>query len=225
MLEEIKRYFPRASGRIFNGYGLTEVGPGLFGTHPDGIKTPELSVGYPRKGIEFRIENGILQIQSPSMMKEYYRDPEMTRASFTPDGYFITGDLFRVDDDGFYYFMGRSDDMFVSGGENIFPSQVEATLEAHPAVASAAVVALPDERKGTKPYAFVRVNEGVRCTESQIQEFALAQAPSYQLPRRVWRLSRIPLNGAGKVDKFYLAELAKELLSSGSSQNELVIGF
>lgn len=216
LIEKIKKYFPNVSGRIVNAYGLTEVGAGLFHRkHPDNIAVPELSVGYPRKEIDYRIKNGILQIRTPSMLKEYQNASERLNKTLTEDGFFITNDLFRIDEKGFYYCEGRADEMFISGGENIFPSEIEAVLETHEDVEAAIAVALPDDIKGVKPYAFVVLKQMRIFSEEILQAYFLQRAPAYQLPRRIWALESIPLAATGKIDRKYLQAHAAKVLDQG----------
>jgi long-chain acyl-CoA synthetase len=132
---------------------------------------------------------------------------------FTADGFYITGDVFRRDADGFHYFIGRSDDMFVSGGENIYPADVERMLERHPDVAQAAVVPIDDDIKGQKPVAFVVSKPGRRPSEDDIKRFALANAPAYAHPRFVWFVDELPLASTNKVDRGLLHGLAQERLA------------
>src|SRR5262249_41748136 len=132
----------------------------------------------------------------------------------TPDGFYVSGDVFRRDADGFYYFVGRSDDMFVSGGENIYPSDVERMLERHPAVSHAAVVPVEDEIKGTKPVAFVILKAGATAGEGEIKRFALANAPAYQHPRAVWFVAELPPASTNKVDRGALRALAEQRLAA-----------
>jgi long-chain acyl-CoA synthetase len=207
IFEKVKTYFP---GCIFtNSYGITEVGPGLFGPHPNGLDRPEKSVGYPADGIEYRIIDKILQIKSPSMMTSYYKK-DFTE-SITEDGFFITGDLFEIDENGFYYFVGRNDDMFKSGGNKIFPSEVEAILEKHPAVNASCVVALPDEIKGFKPYAFVVLEREECVAADDLKKYFLENGAAYQHPRQIWFLDAMPLTGSNKINKKLLRELASQL--------------
>jgi acyl-CoA synthetase (AMP-forming)/AMP-acid ligase II len=143
---QVKQMFPLANVRI--AYGITEVGPGIFGKHPT-LATPHMSVGYPLPGVEYRLVNSILEIKSPSMLDSYTN----VESKLTNDGYFVTGDIFSIDENGFYFFQGRADDMFVSGGHNIYPSKIEEILQNNDYVDSAAVIGLPDDIKGYKPYA------------------------------------------------------------------------
>ena len=216
LMERLRAVFPNAS--IVNAYGTTEAGPVVFGPHPKGLKQPELSVGYPHPAVALRLaEGGVLQMKSPALMTGYHKLPEATRAAFTDDGYYITGDVFSVDQDGFHTFVGRVDDMFVSGGENIYPSEVEKMLERHPAVEQAAVIPVPDEIKGTKPVAFVVLKRGRAVSEEELKQYALANAPAYQHPRRVRFLPELPLAGTNKVDRKSLAHLAEGEMTAGSA--------
>ena len=133
-------------------------------------------------------------------MLGYHNRPDLC-AAITADGFYVTGDVFRRDADGFHYFVGRSDDMFVSGGENIYPGDVERMLERHPDVAQACVVPIDDEIKGQKPVAFIVAKPGRAPSEDAIKTFALANAPAYQHPRFVWFLDRLPLASTNKIDR------------------------
>ena len=208
LFKKIKNTFIRAKVRL--QYGITEVGPALFGSHPETKNYPETSVGYPRDGIEYRIRDGVLQVKSPAMLKGYYK---RENTSLTEDGFFDTKDKFTVDRDGFYYFVGRSDDMFVSGGNNIFPSEVEEILEQNDNILEASVIGLPDPIKGANPYAFVVKDKNSSLSEQDVKDFVLANAPAYQHPRRVWFLDKMPLTASNKIDKIRLESMAKTYLN------------
>jgi long-chain acyl-CoA synthetase len=160
LMQAIHRALPKAT--VTNAYGTTEAGPVVFGPHPQGLPQPEMSVGYPHPQVQLRLVDGdnrnavegVLEMKCPAVMNGYHNRPDVP-PPITPDGYYITGDVFRRDENGFHYFVGRTDDMFVSGGENIYPADVERMLERHPGVAQAAVVPVEDDIKGTKPVAFV----------------------------------------------------------------------
>jgi acyl-CoA synthetase (AMP-forming)/AMP-acid ligase II len=132
--------------------------------------------------------------------------PEET-AKRVRNGWYYTGDVCRRDADGFYYFVGRTDDMFVSGGENIYPGEVEALLARHPAVHQAVVMPFDHELKGQVPYALVVLKSGATATEEEIKQFALASGPAYQHPRRVFFLDQFPLAGTNKVDRERLRQM------------------
>jgi acyl-CoA synthetase (AMP-forming)/AMP-acid ligase II len=208
--DKIKLALPNVTLSI--GYGTTEAGPAVFGPHPKGIPTPPLALGYPINPEAVRLINGsenegVLLMRNPALMDHYHNLPQQTAKAIT-GGWYYSGDVMRRDENGFYYFVGRADDMFVSGGENIYPGEVEALLERHPAIQQAAVVAVPDDIKGQKPVAFVVRSPGTTLNEQQVKDHALANAPAYQHPRRVWFLDELPLAGTNKIDRKALVNLA-----------------
>jgi acyl-CoA synthetase (AMP-forming)/AMP-acid ligase II len=214
--------FPKA--RVTNAYGTTEAGPVVFGPHPKGLPQPEDSVGYPHPKVALRLvdganrdaDRGVLEMKSPAQMNGYHNRPDV-KPPFTADGYYITGDVFRRDGNGFHYFIGRTDDMFVSGGENIYPADVERMLEQHPDVSQAVVVPVDDDIKGTKPVAFVIPKAGHRPAEEAIKTYALANAPAYQHPRFVWFVDEWPLASTNKVDRAALRKLAQQRVAGAAS--------
>ena len=224
LMSAIKRTFPKAA--VVNAYGTTEAGPVVFGPHPQGLPQPELSVGYPHPLVQLRLADGddrsamqgVLEMTCPAVMSGYHNRPDL-EPPFTADGYYITGDVFRRDRQGFHYFVGRSDDMFVSGGENIYPADVERMLERHPGVAQAAVVPVDDDIKGTKPVAFVIPKAGQRPSGDEIKQFALANAPAYQHPRFVWLVDALPLASTNKLDRALLKEMAAQHLDQSRSSS------
>jgi acyl-coenzyme A synthetase/AMP-(fatty) acid ligase len=147
-------------------------------------------------------------------MNGYHNRPALA-SPFTADGFYATGDVFRRDANGFHYFVGRTDDMFVSGGENIFPAEVERMLERHPDIAQAAVVPIEDAIKGQKPVAFLVARQGHTPSADEVKRFALANAPAYAHPRFVWFLDELPLASTNKLDRGTLRRLAAERAGSG----------
>jgi long-chain acyl-CoA synthetase len=216
LIEQARLVLPNV--QITNGYGTTEIGPVVFGPHPDGIEQPELSTGYPHRAVQLRLvrdaaevgDEGVLEVKCGALMTHYHKLSQATARVMTADGYYRTGDVFRRDANGFFFFVGREDDMFVCGGENIYPNDVEKMLERHPAIHQAAVVAVPDELKGHKPVAFVVRASGATLEEEAVKAFALANAPAFQHPRRVIFIDEMPLAGTNKIDK---RALANSLLS------------
>jgi acyl-CoA synthetase (AMP-forming)/AMP-acid ligase II len=214
LMQAIRAALPQAV--VTNAYGTTEAGPVVFGLHPAGLPQPEMSVGYPHPKVRLRLaagddrnaDQGVLEMRCPALMNGYHNRPDVV-PPFTDDGFYITGDVFRRDHDGFHYFVGRADDMFVCGGENIYPADVERMLERHPAVAQAAVVPIDDEIKGHKPVAFVVGKPGRACSAEEIKGFALANAPAYAHPRFVWLVEELPLASTNKVDRAALLRLAE----------------
>jgi acyl-CoA synthetase (AMP-forming)/AMP-acid ligase II len=220
-----REQFPDA--QIANVYGTTEAGPISFGPHPRCLETPQAALGYPHPEVQMRLQGtdsseagqGILEIKSPALMNEYHKQPDLTRRALTIDGFYVTGDVFRRDERGFYYFVGRADDMFVCGGENIYPSTVEKILESHPDVEQASVVPVPDEIKWQKPVAFVVAKPGAKVDEGILKEFALRNGPAYQHPRRIWFLDAFPLSGTNKVDRAALVRLAAREMDAASARS------
>jgi long-chain acyl-CoA synthetase len=225
LLDRARRIFPNAV--ISNGYGTTEAGPAVFGKHPDGIPTPDLSMGYPLKGIGLRIIDGegrpisgagegILQMRTPALMRGYLNLPEQTARAIR-DGWYHSNDVVRRDAAGFYFFVGRADDMFVSGGENIYPGEVEKVIERHPGVQQAVVVPVPDEFKQALPFAFVVREPGQKpaADEPAVKQWVLDNAPAYQHPRWVEFVGAMPLAGTNKIDRAALRRRAKEIAAGG----------
>jgi long-chain acyl-CoA synthetase len=215
LLEAIHQTLPQAS--VTNAYGTTEGGPVVFGPHPAGLAQPQTSVGYLHPQVEVRLAagnerdavEGMLEMRCPALMNGYHNRPELA-PPFTADGFYMTGDVFRRDQNGFHYFVGRTDDMFVSGGENIYPAEIERMLERHPDIAQAAVVPLDDAIKGQKPVAFLVPKQGQRPSAKEVKKFALANAPAYAHPRFVWFLDALPLASTNKLDRGVLRRLAQE---------------
>ena len=225
LMAAIHKVLPRA--QVVNAFGTTEGGPVVFGPHPKGLPTPEMSVGYPHPEVQLRLfdetgnnnaARGVLEMKSPGLLQGYHkaatRNPPL-KNPFTADGYYITGDVFRRDPEGFHYFVGRSDDMFVSGGENIYPGEVEKLLETHPGVQQAAVVPVADDIKGQKPAAFVIKRTGAQVTAEELKQHALANAPAYQHPRWIWFVDALPLATTNKIDRNVLISEAAERVKAG----------
>jgi long-chain acyl-CoA synthetase len=232
LMAALRAALPQAA--VTNAYGTTEAGPVVFGPHPQGLPQPELSVGYPHPQVALRLvdgdnrnaEQGVLEMKCPAVMNGYHNRPAPTppspasgggegRGPLTADGFYITGDVFRRDENGFHYFVGRTDDMFVSGGENIYPADVERMLERHASVAQAAVVPIDDDIKGSKPVAFVIRKAGQALDENEVKRFALAHAPAYAHPRFVWFVDELPLASTNKLDRAALKEMARERIAGG----------
>ena len=131
----------------------------------------------------------------------------------TDDGWYRTGDIMRQDTEGFHYFIGRVDDMFNCGGENIYPSEIERMLERNAAIEQACAVPISDEIKGFKPVAFVVKVPGINIQEEDVKEYALANGPAYQHPRTVYFVESLPLTGTNKVDRKKLIQIAEKRLS------------
>lgn len=227
LLAELRATFPNAEPLVV--YGVTEGGPVPLGPHPEGHARPRGSIGYPYPGTEARLSGGPnenegeLILRNPGVLLAYHNLPEETAARIR-DGWYHTGDICRRDSEGFYYFVGRTDDMFVSGGENIFPIEVETLLEKHPAVHQAYVMPFEHELKGQVPYAFVVLRAGSRASADDLKQFALANGPAYQHPRRVFFLDQLPLAGTNKIDRDRLRSLVTEATLENAQESHRSTG-
>ena len=220
LLDSLAARFPGAGLNL--NYGITEGGPILFAwRHPRGLARPRMSVGYPIDGVEISLrggpgpDEGVLHVRSPGVMKGYHGLPDVTAGVLSRDGWLDTGDVLRRDGDGWHYFVGRADDMFVCAGENIYPGEVEALLERHGDVVQAVVVPAPDPLKGHVPYAWVVAREGARVDEQAVKDHALRNGPAYAHPRRVFFVDSLPLAGTNKIDRAALAAKAADAARGG----------
>jgi long-chain acyl-CoA synthetase len=210
---ETEAIFPNA--RITNGYGTTEAGAGMFGPHPDGIPTPAVSLGYPQAHVALRLvgnesgTEGVLEVKTAAAMNGYLNLPEKTASKLSSDGWINTGDIMRIDENGFYYFVGRDDDMFNCGGENIYPGEMERLLEKDPRISECSVVPLSDPVRGHIPVAFIVRASEHEIDEQAVKDTALAGAPAYMHPRHVHFIDEMPLAGTNKIDRRLLQERAK----------------
>jgi acyl-CoA synthetase (AMP-forming)/AMP-acid ligase II len=218
--EELLRAVEKAFGvKVSESYGLTEGGPVMIGAPIDGRPVPYGSCGvvWPEGEVKLVGEDGRvsehrgeLWVKNPGVTPGYHGLPEVNRKRLV-DGWLSTGDLFRRDDEGFFYFQGRTDDMFNCGGENVYPKEVENLLLAHPDVYDAAVVPLEHAVKGHVPVAMVMRREGgEELNEETLKKFCLDRGPAYAHPRRVLVVDALPLNGAGKVDRVVIQKELRE---------------
>ncbi len=208
--EQMHSLFPNAE--TANSWGTTESGPIGFGPHPDGIAKPLSALGYPRKGIEVKLvggdaSQGVLHIRTPALMTGYLNRETDTKKRLV-DGWYDTGDVMRRDKDGFVFFVGRADDMFQCGGENVYPGEVEKLMGRHPDVAQVCVVPVADEIKYQLPVAFVVPRPGTAPSEDALRRFALDNGPAYAHPRAVWFIDELPLAGTNKIDRNALTKRA-----------------
>jgi acyl-CoA synthetase (AMP-forming)/AMP-acid ligase II len=223
LIGQVQALFPGAP--VTNSYGTTEAGPMAFGPHPAGKPRPALSIGYPAPGSEVELregetpDQGVLYMRNPSLMEGYANLPEKT-AEALRGGWYRSGDIMRRDADGFYYFLGRADDMFVVGGENVWPGEVEKLLERMPGIHQACVVPVPDEIKGTLPFAFVVPRLGGTPTEAAVKAWALAEGPAFAHPRFVEFDEAIPLAATNKPDRRLLTERAATIATARRAAGE-----
>jgi acyl-CoA synthetase (AMP-forming)/AMP-acid ligase II len=202
---------------IITGYGLTEGGTAAATSPDDEVETIATTVGRPRPGFELRIvdgdgedvpagASGEILLRGGSIMSHYLDDPEATALARSEDGWLRTGDLGVVDDAGCLRIVGRAKDMFIVGGFNAYPAEIENALLRHPDIAQAAVIGVPDQHLGEVGMAFVVARPGSSPAAGQIIEWAREQMANYKAPRAVEIIDELPLNATGKVEKKALRE-------------------
>jgi len=208
----------RARGiRVCNGMGMTETGPTAFLMDPADAWERIGSVGKPQLLCSARIvdeagrdvpdgEVGDLLFAGPGVTPGYWRDEAATRAAFTDDGWLKSGDLAQRDADGFYYIAGRRKEMFISGGANVYPAEVENVLAAHPAVADVAVIGATDPKWGEVGHAYVRLAEGARADAAELAAHCRARLAPYKVPARFEFVADFPRTSAGKIMKHLLGK-------------------
>jgi len=205
------RGFRRQFGiELLQGYGLTETSPVVSLNLPDANRAG--TVGRLIRNVEIRIvddtgcdlppgADGEIWIRGPGVMKGYHNRPDLTAAVMASGGWFKTGDVGRLDAQGYLSITGRKKEMMIVGGENVFPREIEAVLVDHPAVAEAAVIGMPDSSRGEVPVAFVTCGEGVTATEAELRSFARKRLAGYKVPRRVHVADDLPRSPTGKIRK------------------------
>ena len=219
---EVLRAFDDAFGcQVLEGYGLSETSPVSSFNHPDRVRKPG-SIGTPVAGVQMRVldtagnevgtgEVGEIAIRGHNIMKGYWQRPEATAAAIS-DGWFHTGDLGRVDYDGYFFIVDRQKDMIIRGGYNVYPREIEEVLYEHPDVAEAAVIGLPDALLGEEVGAAVALKAGATVTVEQLRAHVKNQVAAYKYPRHVWFVEALPKGPTGKILKRNIvapAELSK----------------
>jgi len=186
-------------------YGITEGG--IVVTNPyDGPRQPG-RVGYPFPGVEVRLgELDEVLLRGGQVFKGYWGNPPATAEAFTPDGFFRTGDVGEIGEDGTLAIRGRIKELIITGGFNVYPREVELVLEAHPAVQEVAVAGVPSDKWGEEVTAYVVPSPSARLVESELIAFAHERLASYKCPKHVIVLDRLPRNAMGKVQRSLLAK-------------------
>jgi malonyl-CoA/methylmalonyl-CoA synthetase len=219
-------FHARTSHVILERYGMTETN--MITSNPyDGERRPG-TVGLPLTGVEVRIadpvtgtalpagEVGMIEVRGPGVFKGYWRDPAKTRLEFRDDGFFVTGDLGRRDEDGYLAIVGRSRDLVISGGFNVYPAEVEAALDSFPEIAESAVIGVPHHDFGEAVAAVVVLRDGTPIGEEEIRKRLSAVLARYKIPKRIAFVDRLPRNAMGKVRKDVLRNDHAGLVSGGS---------
>lgn len=208
---ELMRAFEKHFGcMILEGYGLSETSPVASFNHPDRERKPG-TIGQAIAGVEMRVQSdegdplppgqiGEIAIRGDNVMKGYWRRPEDT-AQALAGGWFRTGDLGRVDPEGYFSVVDRKKDMIIRGGLNVYPREIEEVLYEHPAVAEAAVVGVPDQLLGEEVAALVTLKPGASAAPDELREYVKSQLAAYKYPRHVWIVDALPYGDTGKILK------------------------
>ncbi|MGE5138955.1 MAG: class I adenylate-forming enzyme family protein [Rudaea sp.] len=209
----VVQQYMREKGILFKqGFGMTEYGVGLFALSAEDAERKAGSIGRPNFFIDVRVvdddnrplgpnEVGELVLKGPSRFSGYWNDPEASKQVLDDEGWFHTGDLVRHDEEWYFYVVDRKKDMFISGGENIYPVEIENVLYKHPAVHMCAVVGMPDPRWGEVGKACVVLKPGAQATEEELLAFMQEHLARYKVPKSVAFLPALPISGMGKILK------------------------
>ena len=211
-----EQMYERTGVRLMEGYGLTETSPVISCDMPPTHRVG--TVGRPLPGVQTQArdetgqpvsagQEGELFVRGPLVMKGYFHRPDETAAVIDADGWFRTGDIVRIDDEGYVSITGRAKDLIIVGGENVYPREVEAVLEQHPAVADAAVIGRQDGSRGEVVVGFVSLHEGADATGDKLRHFCRDQLAGYKVPRQIHVRPDLPRGPTGKVIKRQLKAL------------------
>ncbi len=208
----VEQYTREKGIRFKQGFGMTEFGPGIFALAPEDAIRKAGSIGRPNFYVDARIvdddnnflgpdEEGELVLKGPSYCSGYFGDPAASAAAVDARGYFHTGDVARYDAEGYFTIVDRKKDMYISGGENVYPAEIEKALYEHPAVLMCAVIGLPDNRWGEVGRACVVLKPGLAADEAELLDFMAARLARYKVPKSVVFRPSLPISAAGKILK------------------------
>jgi long-chain acyl-CoA synthetase len=208
---ELMRGFEQKFGcAVLEGYGLSETSPIASFNHPDRERKPG-SIGTPVEGVQMKVlddddhdvpqgEVGEIVIHGHNVMKGYWNKPEET-AEAIRDGWFHSGDMARIDEDGYFFIVDRKKDMIIRGGYNVYPREIEEVLYEHPAVREAAVLGVPHDTHGEEVAAAVALKDGASVEADELREFVKSQVAAYKYPRKIWFVDELPKGPTGKILK------------------------
>ncbi len=208
---ELMRGFEQAFNcKVLEGYGLSETSPVASFNHPDRERKPG-SIGTPIEGVEMKLvddegndvapgEVGEIVIRGHNVMKGYWNKPDAT-ADTIRDGWLYTGDMAKVDEDGYYFIVDRKKDMIIRGGYNVYPREIEEVLYEHPAVREAAVVGVPHDELGEEVGAAVVLKDGQHTSAEELRDYVKQQVAAYKYPRQIWFYDELPKGPTGKILK------------------------
>jgi long-chain acyl-CoA synthetase len=207
--EVMRAFEERFGGVILEGYGLSETSPtASFNRSRTDRRVG--SIGTPIDGVEMAVVDatdgvGEIVIRGHNIMKGYWNRPDATAEAIDADGWFHSGDLGRVDEDGFFYIVDRKKDMIIRGGYNVYPRELEEVLYEHPAVREVAVVGIPDDHLGEEVGAAVALKPGGQATVQELRDYVKDRLAAYKYPRVVWLVDELPKGPTGKILKREIA--------------------
>jgi long-chain acyl-CoA synthetase len=208
---EVMRGFEDAFGcKVLEGYGLSETSPVASFNHPDRERKPG-SIGTPIAGVQMKVvddngdevptgEIGEIVIKGHNVMKGYWNQPEAT-AEAIKDGWFATGDMAKVDEDGYFFIVDRKKELIIRGGYNVYPREVEEVLYEHPAIREVAVIGVPHAELGEEVGAAIALKDGMQVDPEEIKAFVKEQVAGYKYPRQIWLVDELPKGPTGKILK------------------------
>jgi long-chain acyl-CoA synthetase len=208
---EVMKGFEDAFGcKVLEGYGLSETSPVASFNHPDRERKPG-TIGTPVEGVEMKVVDddgkeveqgdvGEIVIRGHNVMKGYWNRPDATEESIK-DGWFHTGDMGTVDEDGYFSIVDRKKEMIIRGGYNVYPREIEEVLYEHPAIQEAAVIGVPDESMGEEVAAAIVLKSGEDVDEDTIKDYVKAEVANYKYPRKIWFADELPKTATGKILK------------------------
>jgi fatty-acyl-CoA synthase len=213
----VEQYTREKSVRFKQGFGMTEFGPGLFALPPEDAVRKAGSIGRPNFFVDVRVvdennnflgpnQEGELVLKGPSASSGYWDNPDATDAAWDDEGWFHTGDIVRYDEGWYFYVVDRKKDMFISGGENVYPVEIENVLYKHPAVHMCAVIGVPHETWGEVGKAVVVLKPGATASEDELIEFMRDHLARFKVPKSVAFMDELPLSSMGKILKRDLRE-------------------
>ncbi|MET4209221.1 malonyl-CoA synthase [Bradyrhizobium sp. LA2.1] len=221
LAETHREWSARTGHAVLERYGMTETNMNTSNPY-DGERVPG-AVGFPLPGVSVRVtepetgkelprdEIGMIEVKGPNVFKGYWRMPEKTKSEFRPDGFFITGDLGKIDDKGYVHILGRGKDLVISGGFNVYPKEIESELDAMPGVVESAVIGVPHADFGEGVTAVLVCNKGADVTEAAVLKALDGRLAKFKMPKRVFVVDELPRNTMGKVQKNVLRDTYKDI--------------
>ncbi|TMJ57325.1 MAG: malonyl-CoA synthase [Alphaproteobacteria bacterium] len=219
-----REWFARTGHAVLERYGMTETNMNTSNPY-DGTRVPG-AVGHPLPGVRLRVTDpetgeelardsvGMIEVKGPNVFKGYWRMPEKTKAEFRDDGFFITGDLGKIDANGYVHILGRGKDLVISGGFNVYPKEIESEIDAMPGVIESAVIGLPHADFGEGVTAVVVCDKGAKVDERSVLKALEGRLAKFKMPKRVIVVDELPRNAMGKVQKNILRDTYAKLFSS-----------